>query len=345
MPVIFFRTSSTLQLFILIMMLVVKTASAEDYIYYYRQVAEAEKAIVHNRYQEALKIYENVFMQYSYNNPNDCYVAAQVAAYICDTSACISYMRRGLSFGLPIQTIAGNPHLVRILQKNALWSNPSVIDSCVNNYLQKINSEARVKVLSLIAYDQSIVRRLKPGELYNPGSLILKAEYKPIWDSLFQEVLNLTERVGFPAQKVIGTQNGEDGLFAASPHSLYVYYILIHHRKVWPQIKALLTSELVKGNITPQMYGAIADNANGFSDYEYMRYFALRPCGTSACRKEIDRRKSQINTDRAAIGLCSYEVMQLKLSSTLAYRKMKKTIDHSLKPYFDFQPDLHFTGE
>lgn len=327
------------------LLLPVQSCFAANFIDYYKMIALAETAVVNQKYQDAIQLYNDAFSKYPYNNPVDCYVAAQVASYVGDTAHCISFIRKGILYGLPLKTAMENPHLSPFLQNklDGPFKAP-VTDSLQEVYQQSINAEARAKAISLIQHDQSIVRNLNGRSLYQGYGKILKPMYQPVWDSLLNEVIRLTTTYGFPAQKIIGTQNGDDSLFVISPHNAFVYYIFIHHGNAWPRVGTMLLAELEKGNITPQMYGAIADYSNGSKDYPNMRYFSLRACSTPYCKKTVRSKLQAINMARHEIGLCSYEVMEKKELSTQAYRIWHITMPIVSKPVFDFQQELHFMG-
>lgn len=311
-----------------------------NYLDYYRAIASAEEAVVNGKYAEALIQYKAAFSQFPYSNPIDCYVAAQVASFTDDISTCTTLLRSGISFGLPVQTILSNPHLAPFV--NGKMLEQATIDSCWNVYQQRIDKEARAKAIKLIQRDQALVRKYSIYE--QNGYRVLKPQFQPVWDSLLQEVISLTKASGFPAQKVIGTMNGDDGLFAIGPNSVFIYYILIHYGNAWPQIGDLLWTELQKGNITPQMYGALAEYSNGKGDEELLWHFSLRPCNSKACKRHLRQNIGQINTNRYEIGLCSYEVMEQKHETTRAYKKWVKAAASTKAPLFDYQPDLHFMG-
>src|SRR5215217_1173125 len=216
-------------------------APAKNYLDYYHAVAVAEEAIVNNRYQDAIKRYQETFEEYPYNNPIDCYIAAQISSYVGDTASCIRFMYKGLCFGLPVQTIISNPHLAPCFQK----TEQPIVDSCWGLYQKSIDHKARATMFSLIKRDQSIIHSLPLGEIYDyaSGGRILKNKYLPIWDSLVKEVIILTRTNGFPAQKIIGTQNGDDSLFRIGPNSVFVSYIFIHHCNAWNQVGEMLWTE------------------------------------------------------------------------------------------------------
>jgi hypothetical protein len=237
---------------------------------------------------------------------------------------------------LPLLTIQHNKHL-------AAYSLPKEeVNRLQGDYEVRINKTARAAIIRLIHKDQAIVRKLPVGALYDNEGRSLKAIYRPAWDSMVNEIVELTTMYGFPAQRIAGTQNGDDTVFRISPHCNYAYFILIHYCTAWQLMGSMLHGELEKGNITPIMYAALADNSNGYNDYAHMQYFTPRPCDENACKKELRKRLTEINAARAEIGLCSYEVMEKKFASTIAYRKWKQKNNAPIAAAFDFHVDLHF---
>lgn len=311
-------------------------ANANNYIKYYRAIAAAETEVVNGQYTEAILQYSKAFAEYPYNNPTDCYVAAQVAAYAGDSANCYSFLRTGISFGLPLQTIQHNKHL-------AVYALPKEELSMLQRiYEERINKTVRAAMIRLIQKDQAVVHKLPPGALYDNGERSLKAIYQPTWDSMVNEIIQLTTIYGFPAQKIAGTQNGDDTVFRISPHCNYAYFILIHYCNAWQRMGTVLHDELEKGNITPIMYAALADNSNGYNDYAHAQYFSPRPCNDNACKKQVNKHLQEVNAARQEIGLCSYDVMEKKFASTIAYRKWQQKAGAPPVAVFDFHADLHF---
>lgn len=313
----------------------------KNYLDYYHAVAAAEEAVVNGNYSSALDSYYKVFAIYPYNNPIDCYIAAQVASYMRDTAACIAFLYKGISFGLPVQTILENPHLELCFTK----ADRHIVDSCQALYQASIDQKARAIMISLIRTDQAVVHSLPLDELYDyrQGGRLLKSKYQPLWDSLLQKVMMITRISGFPAQKIIGTQNGDDSLFRVGPNAVFVSYIFIHHCNAWSQTGDILWQELQKGNLTPQMYGVIYESSNGRHSYENpIRYLASRTCQDRKCKKLVRENLPEINAARRKIGMCSYEVMEKKFESRYQYYKWCKEMPRKNMPYFDFQCELGF---
>lgn len=318
-----------------------KNSTTENYLYYYRSVAKAEEYIVQGLYQEAVEYYMRIFNTYKYNNPIDCYVAAQVAAYIADTSSCQAIIYKGLSFGLPVATVISNPHLQRLFKT----CNRYLIDSCSREYEKSIDAEARAAVLLLAKKDREYTRAHQ-GELYEKDKHTLKAVHIPFFDSLINDIIYLTGVHGFPSQRIAGTQRGDDSLFRTGPNSLFTLYIFIHRGDGWKRLQPLLWAELQNGNIHPQLYGMIYESTYVKSRYENgVNYFAGRPCQESQCKKLVaEKNIPAIDSLRWEIGLCSYQIMEAKFKSQMQYKKWLTATKRKNAPYFDFECYPGFQG-
>jgi hypothetical protein len=315
-----------------------------DYLDYFLQIADAETALVPDNIPQALNLYRFAFESYAWNNPKDCYVAAQASAYVGDTVFAADCLRRGLCSGLPLSLVQSNPHLQRLAQR----IDKAGTDSCLAVYQSRINPAARAAILTLIRKDQALVHAVPPGEsIYEgKGDRGLKPQYIPVWDSMLQTLIVLTENYGFPAEKVAGTQQGDDGLFRAAPHNIYPNPILVHHSRAWPQIGTLLTQQLHLGNITPQAYGLIYETSNGYASYQDpVQYLAIRPCQDRACKQLLKQKRVAIDTARRQIGLCSYEAMERKFEHRKAYANWRSKPGSKPEPVFDFQCELAFQGQ
>lgn len=317
----------------------VKT-DGKTYLNYYQEVARAEEAVVNGRYVESINQYQKTFAEYPYNNPIDCYVAAQVASYEKDTASSTHFLLKGIRFGVPVYTIINNPHLAGIFGS----INKRVVDSCLTVYENSINKKARTETIAFFKKEQYLIHNLPNGDKsYESDGHTLNHKYRQTWDTLLQEITGLIKRYGFPSQKIIGTQNGEDSMKPINPHSTYALFIFIHHSNAWKDIGTILWAELLKGNITPQMYGIIYESSNGKKEYsDSALYFAARDCYYNRCEKIVKNNLKKINEDRHNIGLCSYEVMKMKFASRHLYYKWREKTDRKPEPFFDFQCDFSF---
>lgn len=310
-----------------------------DYLPYYKGIALAEKAITDSRYAEAIAAYRNLFRSFPYNNPADCYVAAQVSAYISDTMQCLDFLYNGISFGLPLATIRSNPHLAAIF----LRVRPEKADSCITLYRKRINPEAREGILALIRCDQQYIRNHPYGPIYerHQHRERLRSAYVPVWDSLVRQLILLTAHFGFPAQKIAGTQDGTDSLFRPGPIAVWAHYPFIHHGNAWRLFSDEALQQLHSGNLTPQAYGVLFESDRDNPPL----YYAARPCQDRKCRQIIRIHKASIDSARGAIGLCTYEVMERKFRAMRCYRQWSRKQGKGSAPCFDFQCELSFQGK
>ena len=197
-------------------------------------------------------------------------------------------------------------------------------------------------VTALSKRDQELVREKK--SIYDKSGFRLKENYQPAWDSLLLALSHIINLYGFPSQKIIGTHSESDRLFKVNPHSNYAYFILIHHCNSWKLLGDILLSELKKGNLTPQMYGAIYQYSNNQNPTDLpIQYFASRPCQNKKCEQKLNSiGRTKVDEDRWNIGLCSYDIMEKKFEQNRKYYLWKQNQKFDNQPYFDFKCDLNF---
>ncbi|MGC4058193.1 MAG: hypothetical protein QM743_08760 [Chitinophagaceae bacterium] len=312
----------------------------ENYIGYYHGIILAEEAIVAQHYTNALRQYEQLFNAYAYNQPADCYIAAQVAAFTRDTAHCQLLLQRALCMGMPPETAIANPHLKYLYNSLTVGTR----DSCIGVYHARLNPEAHAFALSIGKADQQLVASLPPLGLYGRNGSMLKPAYIPFYDSLVNAIAAATERYGFPAERIAGTQQNADSILRSSPYNRYAYLVLIHHGDAWKQLAPLLRKELQRGNLSPVMYGAIREGSDrsGVSAQD-APLFAVRPCQDAACRKQLEAAGiARVNAARREVGLGSYELMEQKYATMIRYRKWRMLRNRQPEPVFDFCCDLHF---
>src|SRR5690606_25655512 len=72
----------------------------QDYTYYYRQTQYAEEALLNGEFETSLKYYDAAFDKYDFKFARDCYIAAQVAAYLNKPEQTLKYLRYCLKTGV-----------------------------------------------------------------------------------------------------------------------------------------------------------------------------------------------------------------------------------------------------
>lgn len=299
---------------------------AENYLGYYTGIARAESLLVAGSYSASLSVYDSLGGSYAWNDPADCYIAAQIAVAAGEMQMGRRALIRGLCSGLPVSVVSRNPNLAPYLDDlHPHGISKAGLDSCETIYRNRINSEARQAALKLAKADQLFIhdRTLSGGKSpYGSDGHTLKRELRPLYDSLLGELIRITNEYGFPAERIAGTHGASDSLFKVGATTQYGWYLPVHHGSTWPRLKPLLYAELQKGNISPRLYGAIADFSDS-SHFEVLPYMALRSCfyhwKERPCKSSVAQRLTAINASRAAIGLCSYEVLEHKERMKRAY--------------------------
>lgn len=313
------------------------TIYGQGYLNYHKSIASAEELLVKGDYKASLSIYDSLFKEYDFSFSKDCYLAAQIAGYINADNQCYHFLIKGFQCGLPENCLLLNAILKQWRDRNpALNFTTTDIDSFHKIYLSNIQLPVREKLQMMFNEDQIKMKQSKLN-IYNEHG-ILKDELFPFWDSLYREIKKMTSEYGFPAEKIAGCDSSKT--YKVVTKNLSAYFILIHYRNIEKEFLKQMESEIDKGNITPEEYGALSDNCVSKRDFNTMQFFSLQSCEAELkinyCKKCMENRIDNINNNRASIGLPSYECQVTKENLQVKYNKAIRNNAAINEPAFDF---------
>lgn len=330
---------------------------AQNYMPYFKAIARAEMALLDSNYHQSIAIYKEAFQSYNFVFPKDCFIAAQLAAYVKDSNTCRYFLGKGMENGLPWNEIEGNIHLHRWLNASPHHKASLSIDSLQNIYHNKIDQELRREIIAMTVEDQKLRDRVE-----TPLNHFFFYLLKPFAQRRFDKQANefskkihqLTIEHGFPSHRLIGTHDSTDyKKFGTEMGSDYATIILFHSDFAWHYLKGTLPEELQKGNISPKQYALLRDFATrhymygkvkdaAYADYTYFIRWTYN--GKHLGKKARYRRKEQvremeaaIDSARAKIGLPPYRYDRLKKKMTLSYEKLERTSPSIESPVFDLR--------
>lgn len=309
---------------------------SQNYIPYFKAIAEAETAVSDSNFTAALSIYETQFLAYPFIFPKDAYIAAQVAIATDNYMLAKYFVYRGISCGLDSGTLKANPHTYKWWVNNlGNTISVTIYDSLRKINEARINQTLRMQMVELIRKDQKLRKR---NETYL-NAVVFNHKLKPRlyrkWmrqaDSQSLQILQLTRKHGFPSHQLIGSNDGEIyRRFGTNMRSTYATVILFHANHAWQFFEKDLPAQLEKGNITPKQYALLRDFAtrhvitgklkdSAFIDYKYFirwKSNVLEPDSIYRVNRAnfIQQNMQTIDSARASIYLPSYKT-GLKLSA------------------------------
>ena len=213
----------------------------QNYAQYYYWVNEAEKLIANKQYNEALKIYDEVFTGYDFIFLHDYRVAAQIALAANEPEKSWQYLKSGINSGWTLKSIKKNGYLEN-LQTDPQWKSlKHEYKSLRNSYEAHLDQDVREKVKKMFSKDQwKAIGALftfssKGQDRYAEKKFALHSEKQM---SKFISVLNES---GYPGEILIG-------------NSFWMATILSHHNSI---SQAYVEKDTLYQFIRPRLLEAI----------------------------------------------------------------------------------------
>jgi hypothetical protein len=170
-----------------------------NYFNYHAKIIAAEDSLIKGANESAFKIYAETFNQYDFVFPRDPLIAAQFAYYYGEKELAVKFLIKGFQWGLmpfhilrcPVFNIQDRSFTN--LVKDAYFKERPM-------HLKKINVEVAEKVLNMRWLDQ-IYKNINPPFTIDKNG---KVKLDTIMSQILDTVKSLTNKYGFPGQKLTG---------------------------------------------------------------------------------------------------------------------------------------------
>jgi hypothetical protein len=303
--------------------------SQSNYKNYHTEARSIESHILDSSYIKAVKLYKNLFCKYDFIFAEDCFRAAQTAAFINDTINSFLFLERAVRQGVTIKRIV-NDSLLTDLKKVKYWSRfESNYDSIRTKYIAGIDWDLRGKINQFYDLDQKFrdKHELHPWNfIWRP--LIWIKWKKTTKDIVEKNMIPIIKKYGFPNEKLIGLDDAS--FHQKQKHdrlkSNYAFMILIHYFSI-PRptdLNELLLSEIKTGNVHPKEYASLIDFQASFGKGKYYKGLHYNEWHRSKNENELE----EINKNRVEIGLDSFETYLKKHKRGLEICKEIKKGNH-----------------
>ena len=260
------------QLLLILLLSCVGICSAQQpqsFIKYHQDCRQAEKYFINGDTAKCFDTYNQLFSEYDYLFPRDCFMAAQFAHNLGKDSLAVAYLCKAVQFGLrPDFLSTEKEHMIAIklldLKESKHWQKFEMKgDSLYQLYKNKVNWELKSELIKMVRVDQDW--RAKNNKWFN-RNLRRGMERKFISDNrkhilFLDSVCNI---YGYPGSWLTGI--GDSLSNETSNASLYNLnlsslpnIILYHNDSVFNKHGEFLFSEIDKGHIHPRTYAMIRD--------------------------------------------------------------------------------------
>ena len=228
-------------------------AFGNNYTSYYSLCNSADKLVYLKKYSEALKMYDSAFSTVEYIHSFKYQKASKCAIMANDFEKAFLFARNSILNGST--RLFWKDRKLKSFRKSKYYN---MLNDSVNDYqnihLISINKEYKEIIDSLHYLDQRIIRKNKScNGNYSIDSTLLPDN---IWDldsMIFQELLSLIDRFGFPSERLLGVK----GYNNAS--------ILIHHNfrlEKNEQYHSIVINALYNGEYRPRDFEFMYEQYN-----------------------------------------------------------------------------------
>jgi hypothetical protein len=315
--------------------------SQENFLLYNKKINQAEIFYLDNKIDSCLLVYNKVFKEYKKCNPNDAYVAGQIAVKYKNYQSAKFFFEKGFEWGLNLKVferdIFYNDFKKDINYVELLKYYPEIR----KKYEAKIDSNYRQIIIELRKLD---LKSNKTHNLFNilfferKSSKKLSNNSKIILDIL-RTIIN--ER-GLPSIDRIGVYDcdifSDCSILSGKGNTLLISTLYVHHDNAFKDNEDILYQMLLNGDITSFYYACIKDISYRWEYFNKKRkerkkikkidyYYHVRWIGQAEYDAMSDDYRIMINSRRAEIGLMPLEY-ELK--------KKRKANDPNFEIHFNY---------
>lgn len=227
-----------------------------NYINYHMNVISAEKLISEEKYEEALKLYGNIFKDYSFIFLRDYKITSQLSIYTGQYDKGLSYINKAIIAGWELDSIKTNKFFLKNLTRSQWKTIELKYDSLHQIHLEKINPKIRNQVEAMYQKDQELAYNIYLIESEDEQQKYITEYFSPHSENQLKKLLEIIQDSGYPGELLIG-------------NDYWMSTILSHHNSIsqsfvkkdtsYSFIKPKLYTALNKGQISPYEFAMIED--------------------------------------------------------------------------------------
>lgn len=235
--------------------------STKNYIVYHQECRQAEKYFIDSNYNNCFKTYNKVFNSYDFLFPRDCFTAAQLAYKTGEDSLAISYLKRGLPFGLNFDLIREDTSLlISKIIKSKYWNNYTEdYDSLYQLYIKRVDWKLKKELYERVLVDQQW--RIKNNKWFNRNfRKRLEEKYKTVNKSHIHFLDSVFKIHGYPGIWLTGVGDSNNIAANNTRNLSEIFFVLLYHYdSAFVQFGEFLYNEIKSGHLHPRVYAMIRD--------------------------------------------------------------------------------------
>jgi len=287
---------------------IISSSVGQNYIEYYNLCNLADKDIYQDNYVKALEKFEQAFKLVDYIHAKQLEKASQCAIKNNEYAKATVFIKKAILNG-SIKQFWNKRKFRDYYQSNEFQMIKDSISYFEKKHLQSVNLDYKKQIDSLHYIDQKVVRKAKfvKGNYNIDKSKLPKNRYD-LDQPIFQELLRLIEKNGFPSEKNIGPQ-GYDNV-----------WVIFHHNVRLPQNDqyiSMVKQAVLNGEYLPHDFAWMYDQGRLNKAEAPLFYYGV-PLPKELSGEQIKK----IDEARAAYGLKPFESVKVKTKGNRTVTKM-----------------------
>lgn len=243
--------------FLLVFSITVLTANErQDYRIYHQQVVKAEKLIGSEKFDDALQVYEKLFIEYEFVFLREYQIAAQLKLYLNDRQKAMEYLKQGILSGWEMKSIKKNKYLKPLLQGEEWKVLKKEYPILKKQYQSKLNHNLREQVKKMYSKDQRMAFKALFKFSSKAQDRYAEKKFAPHSEKQLEEFSVILNDYGYPGEKLIG-------------NNYWMSTILSHHNSIstaynkqdtlYLHLQPQLMKSLKNGQVSPYELASIDD--------------------------------------------------------------------------------------
>ncbi len=228
----------------------------QNYLEYHAGTIAAEEAITHERYGQALDIYDHLFVDYEFVFLRDLKIAAQLAVQTGNEEKAIDYLQAGIASGWEMKAIRKTKFLDR-LRQNARWEIvQNDYDSLHAAYLERLDLKLRDDVHTMYKTDQgkAFIGLFALGN--KARDRYASRKFAPHGRKQMAHFEKIMAQHGYPGEKLIGNNYWMETVLV---HHNSMTAVLARQDTIYPRLRPRLLRAVELGQMSPAEF-AVIDN-------------------------------------------------------------------------------------
>ncbi len=226
----------------------------ENYMHYHSQITEAERLVGIEKYDEALKLYNQTLASYDSPFLKDYKIVTQIALHVGEIELAFDYLQKGILNGWTMKSIKRYNYLKKLKDFDEWESIKKDYDNLHRQYLSGLNLQVAKEMKRLFKEDR---RQAFLGLFFltsKSQDRFAENIYAPKSEKRIKRVIEIVNEHGYPGDKLVGNDKWSWGLLS---HHNSISQKYTEQDTLYPYLRPKLLEGIQSGEMSPYYFAII----------------------------------------------------------------------------------------